>query len=400
MIPMLNTMQLRITCALLLALVFAGAVVAQSTSQQLPPANAAKVNPLTSRAARFALPALQLPANSPVMRVGVFHVPPYAMQISATDGEWVGLAVNLFREIAQNLKMKYQLVEYPSMQPALDDLAASKLDFIAVGLDATPDLEIAINFSHAFEKSGTSAAVRLDHTPSIMSMLQSVLKSNLPLMLLWTVGLMVVVAVLMMLLERTRNQQNFGGSWIHAFGETLWWSVTTMTTVGYGDRVPTTRGGRLLGGMWMVLAFALMSVLAGVIASELTISRFQPTVNSLSELVDVRCGAVKDTAAFTDALERGMNPHPYPNLNTALEALQQGQISAVLGDTNAMQWKVRQPQFQDLTVIAQSLVNEFVCFGLSPTLNEKVCDPFNYWLLRVSESSEWHIYRRSVFGAD
>ena len=40
---------------------------------------------------------------------------------------------------------------------------------------------------------------------------------------------------------------------ITTFGDALWWGVTTVTTVGYGDRFPVTLEGRLL-------AFALMPV--------------------------------------------------------------------------------------------------------------------------------------------
>jgi hypothetical protein len=55
-------------------------------------------------------------------------------------------------------------------------------------------------------------------------------------------------------------------------GLALWWAVTTVTTVGYGDVVPTDAIGRFVGAVLMVSGYASLSLLTGVIAS-LLVSR-------------------------------------------------------------------------------------------------------------------------------
>ncbi len=47
----------------------------------------------------------------------------------------------------------------------------------------------------------------------------------------------------------------------------LWWTVVTMTTVGYGDMVPATVGGRLMGFVVMFCGIGLVSTLTGSLAS-------------------------------------------------------------------------------------------------------------------------------------
>ena len=51
------------------------------------------------------------------------------------------------------------------------------------------------------------------------------------------------------------------------FGDSLWWAVVTLTTVGYGDIVPKTTAGRLTGFMIMVTGVGILGVLAGSLAS-------------------------------------------------------------------------------------------------------------------------------------
>ncbi len=51
------------------------------------------------------------------------------------------------------------------------------------------------------------------------------------------------------------------------FGDALWWSVTTVATVGYGDRFPTTTEGRLVAAGLMVAGIGLLAVVTAALAS-------------------------------------------------------------------------------------------------------------------------------------
>lgn len=52
-----------------------------------------------------------------------------------------------------------------------------------------------------------------------------------------------------------------------SLGVGLWWSLQTVTTVGYGDVVPTTAVGRVVGAVIMLEAIAFVSILTAAITS-------------------------------------------------------------------------------------------------------------------------------------
>lgn len=369
----------------MLALLFTGPVAAQDAAQPAPAARDARSRP-----------APKVPVGTRSLKVGVFDLPPYAMRMGKDD--WSGIAVTLFREAAAKMGVDHDFVEYPDVSSAVRAVAAGECDVLAVGLDPTPERESEFDFSHAFEQSGTSVAVQLDHSPSLLRVAGQILDSKLLSVLAWVIGCMVAVAVLMTLIERRRTHSHFAGSWLKSLGESLWWSITTMSTVGYGDRVPVSWRGKLLGGVWMLVAFALMSILAGVIASDLTVNRFQPTISSVNQLPKVRVAAVKDSAALMDGAAQGLKVRAMPGLPEALEALQRREVDAVLGDTAALRYLVRENYALDMVVLPDPIVVEYACFPMSPHLPREVRDAFNYWVLRIIESASWQSYRRVVAG--
>ena len=62
------------------------------------------------------------------------------------------------------------------------------------------------------------------------------------------------------------SEEGSGGT-IDSFGDALWWAVTTVTTVGYGDTFPVTPAGRGVGAFLMVAGIALFGVLTANIAT-------------------------------------------------------------------------------------------------------------------------------------
>jgi voltage-gated potassium channel len=67
----------------------------------------------------------------------------------------------------------------------------------------------------------------------------------------------------------------------HSLGLALWWALQTVTTVGYGDIVPTTTVGRVFGALEMVIGVSFIAFLTAGVTS-VTVWREQQRAQAAS----------------------------------------------------------------------------------------------------------------------
>ena len=73
---------------------------------------------------------------------------------------------------------------------------------------------------------------------------------------------LLLAAVALYVLERAAQPEQFG-----SLPLSLWWSVTTLTTTGYGDAVPESFLGRVIAGMVMICGLGVFGLLTGILAT-------------------------------------------------------------------------------------------------------------------------------------
>jgi voltage-gated potassium channel len=106
--------------------------------------------------------------------------------------------------------------------------------------------------------------------------------------LLIAVGVVVGSGLLVATLEETDPERN-----IQSIPDGLWWAVTTITTVGYGDRFPVTPVGRAIGAGVMILGIGLFRLLAASLASLLVERDLEREIDPQIAEIDERLGRIE-----------------------------------------------------------------------------------------------------------
>lgn len=104
---------------------------------------------------------------------------------------------------------------------------------------------------------------------------------------LTTTILLITFSSIAILIAETSPESNIKSS-----EDAVWWSITTMTTVGYGDRFPVTTEGRIVAMVLMMAGVGLFGTLSGIIAS-LFIGNRNEEANENQEML-TRLGQIEE----------------------------------------------------------------------------------------------------------
>jgi polar amino acid transport system substrate-binding protein len=267
--------------------------------------------------------------------IGTKEAPPFAMKDA--DGSWIGISIELWRDIAQKLGVTFRLVEEPSVQALIDATARGRYDLSVAAITITPERERSVDFSQPFYATGLGIAVAVK-TSSVWSEVARTMASTGLLQAVGAlIGISLLVGVLVWMFER-RHNDDFGGSAARGLGASIWWSAEAMTQASTGHRGPKTFAGRVLAIIWMVTSILAIAVFTASVTSSLTTREMRGLVHGVGDLPAVRVGAVAGSATI-GYLEGQRIRHR--NFNTAqdgLRALEAGSIDAFVYDKPLLAW--------------------------------------------------------------
>ena len=117
------------------------------------------------------------------------------------------------------------------------------------------------------------------------------------------VGTILAIAITLVaiagLLERLVEPETFT-----SLGLSYWWAVTTVSTVGYGDIVPESTGGRLVAAGLMLTGLALIPTLTSVIVSVLISKQRRSEQDRIEELESEQAAVLARIEERLERLER------------------------------------------------------------------------------------------------
>jgi polar amino acid transport system substrate-binding protein len=322
----------------------------------------------------FALPVVAEPETRP-LRVGVRDSAPFSYR--GEDGTWRGIAVETWEEIARTHGWTFTYHTFP-LPELLSAIEEGRVDVGVAGLSITAGREKVMDFSHSFFEGGVAIATR-QKSAGWLALTRNLLSPDFAKVVLALLAVLLGFGTLLWFLERHRNPRHFRSSWREGMEDGLWWSAVTMTTVGYGDKVPVTRAGKLVALVWMFSAIVLISSFTAAFAHALTVGAMESRVHGVEDLPRVRVVTVEGSTSAALLQQRGIRHQTGRSVPEMLDQLEAGLVDAVVFDQPVLRYHLRDRDRQDLVVLPASLSTEF--YGLALPRGSALREPVNLALL-------------------
>jgi polar amino acid transport system substrate-binding protein len=208
--------------------------------------------------------------------------------------------------------------------------------------------------------------------------------------------ILVAVAHLLWWSEHQHNSQ-FPSDYLHGVWEAFWWAAVTVTTVGYGDKVPTRFFGRFFGLLWMFAGYFVFAYFTASIATTFTVQELQGSITGPEDLPGKRIATITNSAA-AEFLDQQTNLffRVYPTRDAIFSALTGGEVDAVVYDAPVLQYFTShegQGQYQVVGEVFQKL-NYGIALGQESPYRE----PINAALLRLYETGQYDEIYQEWFG--
>lgn len=321
-------------------------------------------------------------AEDKKLRVVVAGSPPFVIR---KGNNYDGFSVKVWKEIARRSDLKYEFTPVSGVAVALEKLAKNEAD-VAVGpITITAERAETVSFSQPYFKSSLGLLSRT-YEHSVWKRLKPFFSRAFVAGALFLTGLLMVVGGLVWVFERQKNSDEFPRS-IAGLGQGMWFAITTMTTVGYGDIAPKSLAGRLVTAVWMLVATLSFSTLTAGIATALALSSIErASMNDPEILYARRAAVVNGTTGVVAARHFGAEVILNNDLPGAIQMLKINQADVVVFDFPALQYHLLRNPDPDLTLSESDLAVQY--YGIVVSHHSRLLAGIDHTLLKLREDGD------------
>ena len=166
----------------------------------------------------------------------------------------------------------------------------------------------------------------------------------------------------------------------------MWWSIVTLTTVGYGDKSPRTGVGRAIAVVWMLSGILIISSFTATVTSALTVGQLRARISGPSDLPRVRVATVADSTSQAYLRSRHIRHQKFSELADALAALDAGEVEAVVYDAPLLRFETVH-DYPRLHVLPGTFERQD--YAIAMPSNSPLREQVNRAVLRVISKPSW-----------
>ena len=263
------------------------------------------------------------------IQVAIYNAPPFGFE--SKNGTKAGLMVEMWEAIADEMEWSYDY-HLTDMDGLLSGLQNKQFDVGLGAISITPKREQLVDFSQPVNPSGTGIAVAANSKQNNFQTYYKPILTSLAKLIGLLALVLLVSGTLVWWVERRQINQPPSDKNIKAFHDALWWSAVTMTTVGYGDKVPTSVFGKILGIVWIFTSVILLSLFTANASAIFSSAKAASPIQNVNDLRNARVVAATKSSGEEFLIREQIAYQPYPDIEKAIEAVIAGKADCVVSN--------------------------------------------------------------------
>ncbi len=283
------------------------------------------------------------------LRVGTKESPPFVVR--REDGTLDGPSIRLWRELAEALEMPYAFEER-SLEGLLAGVEDGSLDVAIAAITVTSQRERTMDFTHPYHTAGLAIVTHGSDNGLWIALFETLVSRDFLELVLALALIQLLVGAVVWRVERGHNPDQFPKGLGAGLFSGFWWSVVTMTTVGYGDKTPRSGLGRVVALGWMLCSVVVVSAFTATVASRMTLRQIESEITGPRTLDRVRVGVVAATTSERWARAQGLDFRRFDTLDDALHAVRQDAIDALVHDAPLLERALDQRRPSELRLLS------------------------------------------------
>lgn len=266
--------------------------------------------------------------NKEPLKVATKEIKPFVFVV---DGKVSGFSIDLWNALALEAGLEFEYVIVTTVQEQLDAVQNNDADMAIAAISITEEREKSVDFSHEYFVSGLGILTNINVPHNLRDALAAAVSPTIIRIFIGLVLTIIIAAHIIWSIERRRNP-HFPQSYLSGVWEGIWWSAVTVTTVGYGDKIPIGRLGRIFGIFWMLVGLFLIANFTASVTSELTFQRLQGVIEGPEDLYGKSVTTVAGSTADAWLTKRGISHTTVTNIEEAYALLDSENVQAVVYD--------------------------------------------------------------------
>ena len=331
------------------------------------------------------LASASLAVEAQTLKVGTIGTPPFVIHRESPPK---GISVEIWQEIAEGEGWQYELIPQEGLQSSLDAVSTGELDVLIgpIGITATRFQNVV--FTQPYFSADISLMVP-QQPPTLWSKVKPLFQEALFYSLGALFLALFTVGNLLWLVEHKENTEQFPSDYPRGVGSGMWFSLVTLTTVGYGDKAPVTKAGKFIASVWMLITMVTASSLTAGLAAAFSISLSGETTEEFrrpEDIKDVPIAVVANTIGADWGKYYHANIVETNNFREAIQLLVDEEVNGVIFNIPFAEYYLQQNPKQPFKLVDFALASQNYGFVLPQ--ESPIRRRLNVKLLQMQETGQ------------